>query len=159
MAETVSKTKNNETKRKTLTNWRVLTEGGFFPVRFRCDGYLGSHPSDLTCHTNIHPTGENVTRHMNPDHGLGTFKVKFRISDGKQHPLWQELEDAGVEIQHLYCPHCRQEVPLVPRQMIAHLQPHAGATRINLEPQTLCMTLGFNKPDESEFESLYEVSE
>src|SRR5581483_9945501 len=166
MSETVSKTKNSNSsagseaaKRKTSTNWRVLTEGGFLPARIRCDGYKGNHPADLSCHTAFHPSGENVVRHMNPDHGLGTFKVKFRISDGKQSPLWEELEAAGVEIQDLYCPHCRSQVALVPRQIIAHLQPHAGANRINLEPQTLCMTLGYNKPDEGEYDNLYESSE
>lgn len=164
--ETVSKTKDAvaegagaPVRRKTMTNWSVLRDAGFTPVRFRCDGYLGKHPADLTCHTNFPPTAENVLNHCKPEHGGGWFKVRFRISDGKQFPLWMELQDEGLEIQHLYCPHCREEVAISPRAMIRHLQPHAGANRVNLEPQTLCMTLGFDRPEQDEMESLYEVQQ
>lgn len=143
------------TKRKTLTNWKMFEEGGFIPVQFRCDGYLGQHPSDLSCHSNLRPTGENVLRHMASEHGGGWFKIKFRLSDGKKSPIWQELEDAGVECQHFYCPHCRNEVAMTPRAVIQHLQPHAGANRVNLDPQVLCMTLSFNRAEEQEYDDLY----
>lgn len=164
MTETVSKTKGAseptatavETKRKTLTNWRVFAEAGFLPTRFRCDGYLNSHPADLSCHSNMIPTVANVVSHIQPEHGGGWFRVKFRITDGKEFPLWRDLEEAGVEIQHLYCPHCREAVPVSPRAMMRHLQPHAGANRVNLDPQTLCMTLSFNRADSDEMEGLYE---
>lgn len=160
--ETVSKTKEAvpveapPTKRKTLTNWRLFEEAGFIPVRVRCQGYLGSHPADLSCHSNLKIDGENVVRHMDPNHGGGWFHFKFRISDGKVSPLWRELEDAGVEIQDFYCPHCRSAVGMSPRSIIKHLQPHAGANRINMEPQTLAMTLGFQRAESDEYDSLYE---
>lgn len=143
-------------KRKTLTNWRVLEEGNFIPIQIKCDGYLGNHPAELSCHSNFPPSGEAVLRHMNPDHSGGWFKVRFRISDGKQSPVWRELEEAGVELQDFHCPHCRQSVPMSPRQIIAHLQPHAGATRINTNPQTLCMTLGWQRAEQDEMSELYE---
>ena len=170
MSETVSKTKGATStgvedvevvgvakpKRSTNTNWAVLSEGGFIPVQVRCEGYRGSHPSDQSCRTNLIPTGENVIRHMNPDHGGGWFKVKFRISDsGKRHPLWDELAEGGVEIQDFYCPHCREQVQLISRRIIQHLQNHVGANRVNMEPQTLCFELGYRKPDQAEVDALY----
>jgi len=169
--ETVSKTKGGDAaptvevnqpvatpQRKTFTNWKLFEVGGFIPVRIRCDGYLGQHPSDLSCHGNLLPTSEAVIRHMDPAHSGGWFRFKFRISDGKTSPIWSELEDAGVEIQHLYCPHCREEVKMTPRSIIHHLQAHAGANRVNLDPQVLCMTLGYNRPEDAEYEGLYETS-
>jgi hypothetical protein len=145
-------------KRKTITNWRVFEQGGLVPVRFRCEGYLGSHPNDMSCHTNLGISAENVLRHMNPDHGGGWFRVQFRLSDGKVSPIWRELEEAGVEIQEFYCPHCRQLVAMNPRTIIKHIQPHQGATRINPTPQCLCMTLSTQKPDVDEFDELYEAA-
>lgn len=155
--ETVSKTKEASVPvRKTLTNWGVFRDAGLVPVRIRCEGYLGSHPADLSCHSNLLLTGSSVLSHMAPDHSGGWFKIKFRVSDGKVSELWQELEDAGVEIADLYCSHCRQGVSMTPRAMIKHLQNHAGATRINPDPQTLCFALSFNRADLDE--SLYEVA-
>lgn len=163
--ETVSKTTGGDAapiegmeaakSRKTLTNWRIFEEGGFIPIRIRCEGYLGMHPADLSCHSNLIPGGEAVLRHMHPDHSGGWFKIKFRLSDGKTSPLWRELEEAGVELQHFYCPHCREEVPLTPRGIIKHLQPHAGANRINMDPQTLAMTLSFTRAEVDEYDDLY----
>ncbi len=109
----------------------------------------------MTCHSKLVPTAENVERHIDPAHGGGWFRVRLRISDGKKDPLWKGLGEKGIELQELYCPHCRAHVPLVPRQIIAHLQPHAGANRVNLEPQTLCMTLGYSHPDQEDVEGLY----
>lgn len=163
--ETVSKTKDREvtaevatvTPRKTVTNWRVFEEGGFVPVRIRCEGYMGSHPSDLSCHSNLLLTGSAVLSHMQPEHSGGWFKFKFRISDGKVSPVWRELEEAGVEISDLYCSHCRTQVAMTPRNIVKHLQPHAGATRINPDPQSLCFSLTMNKADLDEYDELYDV--
>lgn len=141
---------------KTHTNWRILEQAGFIPVSIKCDGYLGNHPADMTCHSNVIPAAKNILGHMDPNHGGGWFKVKFRVSDGKQSPVWGELEAAGVELQHFYCGHCREDVPMSPRKIIYHLNPHPGANRINMNPQTLCMTLGFQRLDEDEFSDLYE---
>lgn len=147
-----------ETPRKTVTNWRVFEQGGFTPVRIRCEGYLGAHPADLSCHSNLQLTAKSVIAHLQPEHSGGWFKFKFRISDsGKVSPIWRELEDAGVEMQHFYCSHCRQDVPMTPRAIVKHLQPHAGATRINPDPQSLCMSLGYNRADLDEYDSLYEA--
>lgn len=145
--------------RKTLTNWRVLEEGKFIPIRIRCEGYLGTHPADMHCHSNIRITVKDLLRHMEGEGGdhMGNFKVKFRITDGDPPAIWRELEEAGIELQGkgFYCPHCREVVDLVPRRLIYHLQNHPGANRVNLEPQTLCMTLGFGKPDIDENNDLY----
>jgi len=144
--------------RKTLTNWKVFEEGNFIPVQVKCNGYLGSHPSDMACHSNVKPNPEDVLRHMDPAHGGGWFMIKFRISDGgKKSDLWAGLEQAGVECQHFYCPHCREEVPVSPRAIVKHLQPHAGANRSNMYPQTLCMTLGFQRADAAEYDDLYSL--
>jgi hypothetical protein len=146
------------TPRKTVTNWRVFEEGNFLPVRIRCDGYKSTHPGDMSCHTNFEPTSQNVIRHMNPDHGGGWFRIKFRISDGgKKSTLWRELEEAGVELQDFHCPHCREDVPLTPRRIIYHLQNHPGAIRVNLDPQVLCMELGYKKADLDEMDDLYDT--
>lgn len=144
-----------ESKRKTITNWRVLEQGGFIPARMKCEAYRAPYPADQSCHTNINPTIKDVLRHMDPNHGGGWFKLRLRISDSKEHPLWRELENAGVEIQEFWCPHCRKDVSMTPRQIQYHLQNHPGALRNNFEPQTLCMWLTFNRPDEAESEELY----
>ncbi len=166
--ETVSKTKSAEKleaaevatlkERKTLTDWSVFEKGGLVPVRIRCEGYMGSHPSDLSCHSNLLLTGEAVLNHMQPDHSGGWFKFKFRISDGKVSPIWGKLADAGVEISDLYCSHCRTQVAMTPRNIIKHLQPHAGATRINPDPQSLCFSLTTNKADLDEYDELYDTT-
>lgn len=147
----VSKT---EEKSKTLTNWRALEEGGFIPARVRCEGYKGSHPSDLSCHTSIVPTIDNVLRHADPQHGGGWFRIKFRVSDTKKAALWRELEQAGVELKEFYCPHCEADVPLTARRIMYHLNPHPGRNRVNLDPQVLCMSLGPD-PGNVEDEDLY----
>lgn len=143
------------TARKTLTNWGVFTDAGFIPAMVMCDGYRGNHPSDMTCHSKLHPSAENVQRHMDPAHGGGWFKMRLRISEGTASPMWAALQEAGVEIQELYCPHCRQDVPVVARRIIQHLQQHQGANRVNMLPQTLCFTLSYNRPDQEDTESLY----
>lgn len=142
-------------KRKTVTNWRVLYEGGFVPVMIKCENYKGGQPSDLACHTRFVPTSANVIRHLDPTHGGGWFKMRIRISDSKKDKIWLELEEAGVEIQDFHCPHCRQDVMMTPRNILHHLQNHPGATRVNFEPQTLAFTLSYNRPDVDEGDSLY----
>jgi hypothetical protein len=167
MTKTVSKTEGAEAQmmevgdqapaaKKTITNWRVLEEAGLIPVFITHEGYLGSHPSDLVCHSKLRIDLENILRHMEKDHGIPTFKIKFRVSDGKKSGIWRALEEAGVECAQFYCPHCRTEVPFSPRQILRHLNPHPGAIKVNLEPQVLCMTLSTQHPDEEEYSGLYE---
>jgi hypothetical protein len=90
---------------------------------------------------------------MDPVHGGGWFYFKLRQTDAKgKNPIWRELEEAGVEIQQLYCPHCRHLVSMTPRDLQFHLRPHPGALRVNIYPQQLCMTLGYNNPEALEGE-------
>lgn len=138
-------------KRKTVTNWNVFEKTGVVPTRISCNGYLGSHPAELSCHSNLIPTSTAVLRHMNPEHSGGWFFFRLRQTDAKgKNPIWRELEEAGVEIQHIYCPHCRADVQMTPRALLYHMGPHPGANRVNTHPQTVCMTLGFNSPDQIE---------
>lgn len=153
--ESVEKEVKKPRKRKTITNWSVFEEGGFIPIRIKCETYKGGQPSDQVCHTAFPPTAENVIRHMLPEHGIGSFRIKFRITDGKKSTLWKELEEAGVEIQEFICPHCREEVSMTPRRIVYHLQNHPGATRVNFDPQVLAMSLGYQTPELEESESLY----
>lgn len=156
VVETKEKHPGPESPRsKTFTNWRILEDGGFVPVMLKCDGYKGSHPADLSCHTNLPVTAQTVVSHMNPDHSGGWFKIKFRLTEGKKSTFWRELEEAGVELQELFCLHCREQIDLMPRRIIQHLNAHNGANRINMEPQTLGLTLSFQKPELEEMESLY----
>lgn len=147
--ETDNPVTKTEEKSKTLTNWRMFEEAGFIPAQIKCEGYKGYMPADLSCHTVFAPTTENVLRHINPDHGGGWFMIKFRVSESKKSPIWRGLEEAGVELKEFYCPHCEADVPLTPRRIIYHLNPHPGRNRVNLHPQTLCMSLG---PDKAEVE-------
>lgn len=145
-------------KRKTMTNWKVFTDAGFIPARVKCEGYKSSHPSDLTCHTAFPPTAENVVRHADPGHGGGWFRIKFRVSDVKRSPLWEGLEEAGLELKDFYCPHCRESVPVSPRRILYHLNNHPGANRVNLDPQVLCMWLGPDSMlDVDENDGLYDA--
>jgi len=140
-------------ERKTVTNWGVFDKAGLVPTRVTCNGYLGQHPADMSCHSNILVTSESIKRHMDPNHGGGWFFVRLRVTDAKgKNPIWRELQEGGVEIQHLYCPHCRTDVDMTPRAMMYHLQPHPGANRVNQYPQSLCMSLGYNQPEGEEFQ-------
>lgn len=156
--ETKEKSNEGKEKRKTITNWRVLEDAGFYPIQLKCEGYKGSHPSDLSCHTSLVPNVQSILGHMNPNHGGGWFHMKFRISDGEHEnqKIWRGLEDARVELQELWCPHCRENVPLQPRRIEQHLKAHAGAIRVNIFPQTLCMTLSKERPDLDEMDALYD---
>lgn len=130
---------------KTLTNWKNFAEAGLAPSRLKCESYLGSHPAELSCHTALVVSKDTILNHMDPEHGGGWFKMRFRsVEDGSPAlKIWQDLDEAGVEIQHLYCPHCREtlDARVAPQEVVNHLRPHAGANRVNQEPQTLCMTL------------------
>jgi hypothetical protein len=153
--EDVSERKTTaKAERKTITNWGVFDKAGLVAQRVTCNGYLSSHPSDMTCHSNLLSTSESIQHHMLPEHGGGWFFFKLRHTDAKgKSTLWRDLEAGGVEIQHLYCPHCRKEVSMTPRDLNYHLGPHPGATRQNVNPSTLCMTLGYNHPEtEDSFE-------
>lgn len=150
----VAKTEE-KSQSKTHTNWRLFEEFGFIPVSIKCDGYKSNHPSDLSCHTNIVPSAENVVRHSNPEHGGGWFKVRFKVSDTKKSTLWKGLEDAGVELREFYCPHCGEQVPVEGRRILFHLNYHPGRNRVNLLPQTLCMSLGPDPGTMPEDEGLY----
>lgn len=142
---------------KSTTNWKIFEEGRFIPVQWKCEGYQNFHPADLSCHSNMKITPEDILRHMDPAHGGGWFRVKFRISDSKVSPIWSALSEACVELNDFYCTHCRSNVPLTPREIVKHLQPHAGATRINMFPQTLAMTLSLHRAEElNEWDELYE---
>lgn len=138
-------------ERKTVTNWAVFDKAGLVPVRIKCDGYLGGHPSDLSCHSNILTTSESVQHHMKPEHGGGWFHFRLRSTDAKgKATIWRDLSQAGVEISHLYCPHCRREVEMTPREILFHLNPHPGANRVNIYPATLCMSLSYGMPQTEE---------
>jgi hypothetical protein len=141
-------------ERKTFTNWSVFEKANLIPVRIKCDGYLGQHPADMSCHSNILNTVESVQHHMKVEHGGGWFHVRMKVADGKQAKgadIWRNLQAAGVEITHLYCPHCRSEVQMTPRQILYHLNAHPGANRVNAHPATLCMSLSYNSPETQEF--------
>lgn len=148
-AEPVAQPTPVERVRKTQTDWSVFEDLRIAPGRVKCDGYLSHHPADISCHANILPTAKDLIRHFHGgrDQGEGWLKIKFRRTDSDTpHKLWKELEDAGVEIHQLHCPHCRQNVPLVGREIMYHLQNHPGANRVNLDPQVLCFTLGIGMP-------------
>lgn len=145
-------TKTSESK--TITKWSVFEEAGFIPIQVKCDGYENFHDSSLSCKTSVVPSSKNIIGHMDPDHGGGWFKIKLGRSDVKKSPIWKELADAGVEIQDFKCPHCRQQVEVSPRRISYHLGMHPGATRVNLQPQVLCFTLSFQKPDVDEYGDL-----
>lgn len=146
------------------TDWDVLGQTGLAIARLRCDGYRGAHVSDKSCHTTLIPTAENVLRHMAPEHGGDDkgghwFKFKLRptakMKDNPALTIWKDLKAAGVEIKELFCPHCHAtDFEITPRRLMYHLNPHPGAQRFNLEPQTLCMTLAMHVPTEQEFDDL-----
>jgi hypothetical protein len=149
--QTVSKTTTattDEAKVKShkddLTDWSVFDEIGLVP-HFKCDGYLGSHPADLSCHSKLLTDIHILLRHIDPQHGGGWFRVRFRKTDSnKPIAIWKEMAEQGVELRDFYCPHCRTQLhadKISSAELKYHLNPHPGANRVNLEPQTLCMTL------------------
>jgi len=71
-------------ERKTFTNWSVFEKANLIPVRIKCDGYLGHHPADMSCHSNILNTAESVQHHMKQEHGGGWFHVRMKVADGKE---------------------------------------------------------------------------
>jgi hypothetical protein len=144
------KTASVETKSKTSTNWRALEDAGVIPVRVVCQDYVPvSARMDMSCHSNLAISGENVTRHMVEEHGTGGgFAMYLRLSDGKKSKLWRELEDAGVELHDFRCDICDEQLPLQPRRIARHLQPHSGKSRHARANSKFWMTLRYNQPDE-----------
>ena len=159
-AEAASETKEqvNQELEAKKSDWDVFSQMGLFPAQFKCDGYKSSHPTDMSCHSAFSPTAENVLRHMAPEHGLGVFQVRFRISDSKKSPIWEELKKANVLIREFWCPHCRSSVEFSPRTILFHLKNHPGATRTNLFPQVICMQLTTPEVQREELESLYDFN-
>lgn len=155
MSVTKAATEAAGSERKTFTNWGVFDRASLVPTRITCNGYLGSHPSDMSCHSNILLSSESVKHHMDPVHGGGWFFFRLRATDNPKSKtsIWKELAEAEIEIQHLYCPHCRANVELTPRSILYHLQPHPGANRVNVYPQQLCMSLGYSRPEIEEMEA------
>jgi hypothetical protein len=124
--------------RRTQTDWSVFEQAGLWPLRIRHDNWSGDQPAELVCHTNLQLTAESVLAHCRPEHGLPFFRIRLGISDSKVSPLWKALQDAGLEIKQIVCPHCGETLPLRARSLRQHLVNHPGRVRINLDPQVLC---------------------
>jgi hypothetical protein len=124
--------------RRTVTDWSVFEKAGLWPLRIRHDNWSGDQPAELVCHTTLQPTAEAVLAHCRPEHGLPYFRIRLGISDSKVSPLWRALQDAGLEIKQIVCPHCGETLPLRARSLRQHLVNHPGRIRINMDPQVLC---------------------
>jgi len=131
------------------TDWSVFERANLVPLRVSCQDYQPIHPSDGSCHTNLQLTGENITRHMEPEHGSGGgFTFHLRQREGAKNPLWKELTERKVELHDFRCDVCDEILPLAGRRIVKHLSPHAGKSRSVRQGGAFHLTLRFDRPDQ-----------
>jgi len=119
------------------------------------------HLSDEGCHSRVRLDAKTLAGHLKNDHGSLVGTAGFKFSTGrsaKASPLWQELEDLGLEIHDFRCDVCDKVLPLNHINILNHLRPHAGKTRRVRKGGDFWFTLSFKpvQPTDEDFELLDE---
>ena len=125
-------TKRVEPTRKSTTNWKAFRSANVKVTNILCKAYTPVHLSDEGCHQRLTLKTDSVKSHINNNHGsqLGTAGFRISLRQGSRpDPLWQELEDGGIEVHDFRCDVCDKVLPLHNLHIINHMRPHAGKTR------------------------------
>jgi len=135
------------TKSKTYTNWKAFEQAKLAPVTIKCEGYRPVFGADYSCHSALLLKGQVLKNHIDNDHG-GGFRFFLKATEGKTHPIWQELQDLGLEAHDFRCEICDKTLRFAPASIIPHLKPHSGKTRRVFPGSTFNMVLSAAKPEE-----------
>jgi hypothetical protein len=95
-------------------------------------------------------TPEAIKHHIDNGHSaqLGTVGIIMLTEPTeKPDPLWQALEDAGMEIHDIRCDVCGKTVPLHHFTIANHCKPHAGETRRVRPGGAFRITLSLKAPE------------
>ena len=125
--------KRTEPTRKSTSNWKAFRSARVKVKTILCKGYPPVHMSDQSCHGRCLLTAKALNHHIENGHGGLDGNCGFLFSMPKQgdkaDPIWQDLEDFGMEIHDFRCDVCDKVLPLHNLSIINHLRPHAGKTR------------------------------
>ena len=113
---------------RTTTNWKAFQDAGLVPVAIKCQAYHPIHLNDVSCHTKLTFTAENLQRHTAMEHG-GAFQIYLRKTDGRPAKFWEDLMASGLEANDLRCGSCKGSLRFHPSSFMAHLKGHRGITR------------------------------
>ena len=115
-------------KSRSYTNWDAFTKAGLVPVSIKCEGYAPFFTSDPSCHSYVKLDAVNLKQHYESEHG-GGFRLFLKKSDGKSHPLWNELSLAQLEAGDFRCEVCNEKLRFHPTSILPHAKQHRGMTR------------------------------
>lgn len=141
------------TKKKTYTNWKAFEQMKLVPTSIKCEGYRPVFLADMSCHSHMQFKASTIASHIDGEHG-GGFRFFLKTTDGKPHPIWQELEDAGLEAHDFRCEICDAQLRFAPSSIAAHLKPHSGKTRRVLPGGVLNLLIGKGKPEREEVDDI-----
>ncbi len=151
--EAVSPEMETPRKQKTYTNWKVFEQMKLTPVTIKCEGYRPLFMADISCHSNLRFTAATIKNHVDGDHG-GGFRFFLKTTDGKPHPIWAELEAAGMEAHDFRCEICDSQLRFAPTSIASHLKAHSGKTRRVLPGATFNLLIGSGKPEREEVDEV-----
>jgi hypothetical protein len=137
-----------EPTKQTYTPWDVFNKLRLVPVEIKCNSYKPYHRTDSSCHTILQPRADVLLRHIHPDHAGGGFSIKLRqaAADAPPHPLWKELQDAGVEIIDIRSAVNDQPFKLSGQFIMQYMKPHQDGNRRRQEGGRFNFTLATDTP-------------
>ena len=147
---------------EVLTDWSVFEKAGLVPDEIQCVAYKPHHPQDMSCHTKLTLFAKNLVAHANPEHGSdGGFTIRLRRARVNDKPellnFWRDVREAGLEIVDFRCDHCKKEVRLHPKSILAEFKPHKGTSRSSVMRGFFNFTLSVGMPaaQEDDFDEQY----
>ena len=106
---------------KTSTKWINLQKIKVKPKVLKTQDYKPIHRADLSSHTRIVPSAENMIAQL--DRSNGGFYVKL-VPSVTGWGGWIDLQKEGIELLDLRCVVCMQRVPLNPNLIAKHFKTH-----------------------------------
>ena len=124
--------KRVEPTRKSTTNWKAFRSAQVKITNVLCKAYGPVHMVDLGCHQRTALTVDAIKGHITNNHGAAPGTAGFRFSlenSSAPDPLWQKLEEGGIEVHDFRCDVCDKVLPLHNLHILNHMRSHAGKTR------------------------------
>lgn len=144
-------------KKKTFTNWKAFEACKLVPATISCEAYRPVFSNDASCHTKIPMNVATLVRHLDGEHG-GGFRFFLKTTEGKPHPLWKELEEAGIEAHDFRCDVCSAQLRFHPSSIMPHMKAHSGNTRRVNPGGVFDVLLGKTRPDREESDEEQDVA-